>query len=109
MLFFSPPCFGVDIAVVHANADLSSTNIGIAMNKGGGVTPYEENVSTLSAALDKVQNDPALEEERRRITKDQLKSSKEEVAILCDKVEDLLEEDKYAMPTEQDYNRCVDE
>ncbi len=33
----------------------------------------------------------------------------EEVAILRDKVEDLLEEDKHALPTEQDYDRCADE
>ncbi len=55
MLFSSPPCFGSDIAVVHGDAVLSSTNIINDMNKGGVVTPYEENISALSAALDKVQ------------------------------------------------------
>ncbi len=51
----------------------------------------------------------ALEEERGRIAEDHLKSSKEEVEILRDKVENLLEEDKHALPAEQGYDRCVDE
>jgi hypothetical protein len=37
-----------------------------------------------------------------------LKFSKAEVEILRNKVEDLLEEHTYALPTEQDYNCCVD-
>ncbi len=44
----------------------------------------------------------ALEDELWQIAEDLLKSSKEEVAILREKVEDSLEEDKYALPTEQD-------
>jgi hypothetical protein len=55
MLFFSPTCFGRDIAVVHEDAVLLSTNIINDMNKGGVVTPYEENTSALSTTLDKVQ------------------------------------------------------
>jgi hypothetical protein len=109
MLFSSPPCFGGDIAVVHGDAVLSFTNIINDMNKGGVVTPYEDNISALYAALGKVQKDLALEEERRQIAEDQLKPSQEEVAIFRDKIEDLFEEDKYALPTVQDYNRCVDE
>jgi hypothetical protein len=62
--------FWGDIAVVHGDVVLSSTNSINDMNKGGVATTYEGNVFALSTALDKVQKNLALEEERRRIAED---------------------------------------
>jgi hypothetical protein len=104
MLSSSPSCSRVGIAVVHGDAALPSTNTIIDMNKGGVDTSYEGNVSALFAALDKVQKDLPLEEERRRNAEDQLKSCKEEVAKLRDQVEDLLEEDKSILSPATDHN-----
>ncbi len=99
---------------MHGDAVLPSTNSTTDMNKGGVDTYYEGNVSALSAALDKVKKDLALEEERRLIAEDQLKSCKEEFAKLRDQVEDLLEEDNSTIPnkitivawTRSQHNEC---
>ena len=73
------------------------------------IASYEEKIATFAVALDDVKKKLIVEEERRKGVEDMLRTSKEEFVKVKVHVEDLIEEDRSALPAKEDYNKLVDE